>query len=101
MRRKIVPFVVIAIVLGVLALGLSYQRDNPREIVGTGSVRVDAVRAGGTAQTLRTRDVRIAGVVFMEIELPGGTWISCAGDCAKAVREAGDEFWDAQQKQRR
>ena len=101
MRRRLVPLAVIGLVLAVLVLGLTYQRDNPREIVGTGSVTVAGVRAGSKTLTLRTRDVRIAGAVFKEVEMPGGTWIACTGDCARAAREAGDEFWDAQQKQRR
>ncbi len=101
MRRRLIPLAMIAFVLAVLAYALSYQRDNPREIVATGAARVESSRPGGAAQTLRTRDVRIAGVVFKEIEMPNGTWIPCAGDCARAAREAGEDFWQTQQPPRR
>ncbi len=101
MRRRLLPLAMIGLVLAVLVLGLTYQRDNPREIVATGSVTVAGSRAGSKTLTLQTRDVRIAGAVFKEVEMPGGTWIACAGDCVKAAREAVDEFWDTQQKQRR
>lgn len=101
MRRRLIPLAMIAFVLAVLAYALSYQRDNPREIVATGTARVESSRPGGAAQTLRTRDVRIAGVVFKEIELPNGTWIACAGDCIRAAREAGEDFWQTQQPPRR
>ena len=101
MRRRLLPLAMIGLVLAMLVLGLTYQRDNPREIVSTGSVAVAGSHAGSKTLTLQTRDVRIAGAVFKEVEMPGGTWIACAGDCVKAAREASEEFWDTQQKQRR
>ena len=101
MSRRALPLAVIAGVLAFLAYALWYQRQNPREIIATGAVAVESRRPGRMPQTLRTRDVRIASTVFKEIELPNGTWIDCAGDCAKAARDAGDEFWDTQQAPRR
>jgi len=87
---------VVALVLGVLGFALWYSQQYPREIVAQGSVRVTSPRAGGGTVTLRTRDVSINKAVFKEVELPNGTWIDCAGDCARAAREAGDGFWQKQ-----
>jgi hypothetical protein len=80
-----------------LAFALWYQRANPRQIVATGTIIVESRRAGGTTLTLTTRDVRIANTTFREVQMPNGTWLDCAGDCRKAVREATDEFWDVKQ----
>jgi hypothetical protein len=96
-----VGVLVAALVLAILAYGLWYQRQYPREIIKTGTLTVQSRKTGGGGMTLRTRDVSINGVVFSEIELPNGTWIGCNGDCAKAAREAGDEFWDAKAKEAR
>ncbi len=95
MPSNIVTAVVIAGMLGFLAFALWYQSQHPRVIVGSGSIEVTGVR-GQAAVRLKTRDVSINTVVFKEIEMPNGTWIDCAGDCAKTAREAGDGFWQGQ-----
>lgn len=100
MRRKALPLTVIIGLLAFLAYALWFQHENPREIVATGTAFIPA-RSGGEAKALRTRDVRIAGVVFKEIEMVNGTWIPCAGDCARAAFESVDEFWQSQQPSRR
>jgi hypothetical protein len=89
-----------AFIVAVLGFMFWYQRQHPREIVGTGAIELAGVRGSGRV-TLKTRDVAINGVVFKEIEMPNGTWLDCAGDCAKAAREAGDGFWTAQTNNRR
>jgi hypothetical protein len=94
MSGKGVGLLFAAALLCFLAFALWYGRAHPRQIVATGSVVVESRRAGGQTLTLNTRDVRIANTTFKEVELPNGTWIDCAGDCRKAVREATDEFWD-------
>jgi hypothetical protein len=101
MSGRTVGVLVALFVLGLLAYGLWYQRQHPREIIKTSTVTVQSRRAGGSAATLKTRDVSINGVVFSEVELPNGTWIDCQGDCRKAAREAGDEFWDARARDAR
>jgi hypothetical protein len=93
--------VMIVLVLGVLAAGLWYQSRYPREIVGTSSLVVESRRAGGQRSTHEVRTVRIKAATFQEVRMPNGTWIGCAGDCVQAVREAGDEFWDAHQPPRK
>ncbi len=93
--------VIIALMLAVIGYAAWYTQRHPREIVGTGRVQVRSERAGGPTVSLRTRDVSINGVTFQEVELPNGTWIACAGDCATAAREAGDGFWDKHQRDHR
>lgn len=78
-----------------------YAWHNPRTIVATGSITVTSTRAPYASTTLRTRDVAVGRTVFREVELPGGTWIGCAGDCARAVHDAREGFWDTQAPPRR
>ena len=101
MQDRLVGYLMAAFVLGLLAFGLWYQSQYPREIIKTGTVSVQSRKTGGGMQTLKTRDVSINGAVFSEVELPNGTWIGCQGDCRTAAREAGDEFWDAKAKELR
>ena len=92
--------IVVLLMLGVGGYAVWYSQQHPRQIVGRGTVQVRSERAGGPIITLKTRDVSINGKVFQEVEMPNGTWIACAGDCAKAAREAGDGFWDKQARDR-
>jgi hypothetical protein len=95
MPSNIWPAMIIAAILGFLAFAFWYQSQHPRVIVSSGSIEVTGVRGGGAVR-LKTRDVSINTVVFKEVEMPNGTWIDCAGDCAKTAREAGDGFWQGQ-----
>jgi hypothetical protein len=94
------PAAAIALFAAGLAFVFWYQRQHPRVITATGEMRVRGLRGDGSA-VLRTRDVSVNGVVFKEIEMPNGTWIDCAGDCARAAREAGDGFWQKQMDTKR
>lgn len=86
--------VLVAIVmLAVLAAGLWYQWRYPPRVVATGQVRMTAMD-GGPALTLRTRVVERGSTRLQEVELPGGTWIECRGDCERTVREAGPDLWE-------
>ncbi|MEZ5817981.1 MAG: hypothetical protein R3D44_12950 [Hyphomicrobiaceae bacterium] len=80
--------------LAILATGLWYRYGQTRRIVGTGTVRVTDGGSGATAVVLRTRVVAFGSVRVEEVERPGGSWIDCGGDCAKAAREAGPDFWE-------
>ena len=101
MSQGALAAIAIALVLGVLGFGLWYTMQYPRQIVGTGTVVIHSARAGGATMTLKTRDVAINKVVFKEVEMPNGSWIDCAGDCATAARDAGDGFWDKQMGEKR
>jgi hypothetical protein len=45
--------------------------------------------------------VKVGGVLLHEVELPSGAWVDCAGECAKALREATEEFLDAGKSERK
>jgi hypothetical protein len=100
MTTNIFVSLLIAAVIAFLGFAFWYQRQYPREIIGTSTISVEGVR-GTKALTLKTRDVSINGVVFREVEMPNGTWIDCAGDCTKAARNAGDGFWADQNSNKR
>ena len=83
----------------VLAYGIWYHRVHPREVIRQGSVAIETKGKGGPVKTsARTRTVRVGAVILNEVELPGGTWVDCAGDCATAYREATTDFWDTQSR---
>ena len=42
----------------------------------------------------RTRRVARGDGRFEEVELPGGVWIACQGDCAEAYRQNTMDFFD-------
>ncbi len=92
---------IVALLLAVGGAAVWYAQQYPRVIVGTGRVEVRSERAGGRTLTLETRDVQIRATKFQEVKLPGGSWIACNGDCARAAREAGDGFWDKHQRDHR
>ncbi len=100
MPSNMLPAAVVALFAAALAFVFWYSRQHPREIVGHGRIDVTGVRGQGIA-TLQTRDVSINGVVFKEVEMPNGTWIDCAGDCAQAARDAGDGFWAKEMQNKR
>lgn len=93
----------------VIALGLAaflvfaiwYSQKHPRMIVGMETIVATSKRPPFASLTLKTRDISINGVVFKEVELPGGTWLDCAGDCQMAVRNAREDFWDTQPSPRK
>lgn len=100
MSQSTMAALTLALVLGVLGFAFWYSQQHPRQIVGTSIVSVRSERAGGGVTVHKTRDISVNGVVFQEVELPNGTWIDCAGDCASAVRDAGEDFYDKRQRER-
>ena len=101
MSRAQMIAIVDALVFGVGGFALWYSRQHPREIVGDGTVRVPSLRAVGGFSIHATREVSINGLRFQEVALPNGTWIACGGDCVKAARDAGEGFWEKQQRDHR
>ena len=91
MLQSTMAAVAVALVLGVLGFALWYSKQYPRQVVAAGSIRLEIA---GQTRILKTRRVAINGLIFSEVEMPSGTWIGCNGDCAKAVRDAGDCFWE-------
>jgi hypothetical protein len=101
MSGRYVGVLVALFVLSLLAYGLWYQRQHPREIIGTSTITVQSRKSDGGTVTLKTRDIAINGVKFSEVELPNGTWIDCQGDCRRAAREAREDFWEARARDAR
>lgn len=81
--------------VAILALGLWQRYGRPQRLISTGTVDIAPRARGGVPVTLDTRVIAVGATRFEEIELPNGTWIDCRGDCIRAAREAGPEFWDA------
>ena len=42
-----------------------------------------------------------AGTTFRDVELPGGSWIDCGGDCAETVRREHLDFWETKREEGR
>ena len=95
-------WVAVAIGIGGVALsayGILYRMANPPHVRSVGNVEV--ANAKGERIRLVTRSVENGSVLRSEVELPGGTWIDCGGDCATAARKATVDLWDEQRKNRR
>jgi hypothetical protein len=84
-----------------LTFGIWYSLAHPRVMIAAGIVTVTSQRPPFKSITLATRDVEINRIRFREVELPGGTWIDCAGDCPVAVRRAREDFWETQERGRK
>jgi hypothetical protein len=63
-------------------------------------MRADEIK-GSRDVELATRDVKLAGVRRWQVQLPGGTWMDCAGDCRSAVLRAGPQLWEELQRRSR
>ena len=98
---KAAPYLIGLLMAGVLAYGLYLQAKHPRRITGYGQVTAKSRHTPGRTATLRTRDVEVAGTTLREVELPGGTWIDCGGDCAEAVRREHLDLWETKREEGR
>jgi hypothetical protein len=97
---KVIPFLIAVFGSTLVAYGVWYHRQHPREIIKTGSLTIDPKRAGLTPVVARIRTVKVGAVLLNEIEMPNGTWIDCAGDCDQAYKAATTEFWDIRDRER-
>ena len=98
---KYAPYLIGLLMAGVLAYGLYLQFKHPRKIIGHGQVTATSRHTPSKTLTLRTRDVEGSGTTFKEVELPGGTWIDCGGDCAEAVRRQHLDLWETKREEGR
>jgi hypothetical protein len=101
MPGRFVGIALVTTLLTFLAFALWYQQAHPRMITGTGQISVESRRPPYQSLTLKTRDVSINAVAFKEVQLPGGSWLDCAGDCRQAARAASTDFWEAQDVKRK
>ena len=95
---KFAPYLIGLVMVGVLAYGLYLQFKHPRKITGYGQVTAKSRHTPGKTISLRTRDVEGSGTTFKEVELPGGTWIDCGGDCAETVRREHLDLWETKRE---
>lgn len=95
---KFAPYVIGLGMAGIVAYGLFVNWKQPRRITGHGEVTARSRHTPGKSVTLRTRRVEGAGATFQEVELPGGSWLDCSGDCAEAVRREHLDVWETKRE---
>lgn len=95
---KAAPDLIALLMAGVLAYGLYLHAEHPRRVTGHGQVTAKSRHTPGKSVTLRTRDVAVGGTRVREVELPGGTWIDCGGDCAEAARREHLDLWETKRE---
>jgi hypothetical protein len=98
---KYAPYLIGLLMAGVLAYGLYLQFKDPRKITGYGQIIAKSRYTPGKTATLRTRDIEGSGTTFKEVELPGGTWIDCGGDCVETARRQHLDLWETKREEGR
>jgi hypothetical protein len=93
-------WVVGAIGLGIVAYGTYLRWIDPPKVVSASRIEMTDPKSGGKV-SFPTRKVQGGGIVTEQVQLPGGTWIDCDGDCREAVRKTTTDFWDEQQRRRK
>jgi hypothetical protein len=92
MPVRIVPLLILAAGLAVVGYGILYRRRNPPHIVATSKLTLADPASGQTIQ-FSIRTIEMGSVRLEEVQLPGGTWIDCGGDCRETVLREHLEFW--------
>ena len=98
---KFAPYLIGFLMVAVLGYGLYLQLVHPRRILGYGQVTAKSRHTPGKTATLRTRDVEGSGATFKEVELPGGAWLDCRGDCAETARCEHLDVWETKREEGR
>lgn len=94
MKVKTAGILLAVAMLALLIAGYLYRNRAPERITAMGTVEVHSESRPAVPLTLRTRTIMVATSRFDQVELPGGSWIDCAADCARAAREAGPDLWE-------
>lgn len=94
MPLKYAPYLILALGAAVIGYGLWKRQQDPPRIVATGVFTFKDKQ--GTVLIFPKRVVAVAGFETGEIQLPGGTWIDCRGDCEAAVKAEHTEFFEQQ-----
>jgi hypothetical protein len=94
MRMKLVPMAMIVLAVLGVGYGLWRREKDPPKVISTGIFQFKD--KAGTELVFPKRLVSVAGFEKTEVQLPGGTWIDCRGDCGHAIRSEHTEFWDHQ-----
>jgi hypothetical protein len=100
MSGKTAGLLVLIFVAGFFAFAVYWSLKHPRRVIGfgppvTAKSRVDPNKV----VTARTREVEVGGQRLREVELPGGNWIDCGGDCAEALRREHLDFWQTKKEE--
>ena len=93
-------WLIAALGLGIVAYGIQMRRLDPPTIIGESKIEVADPKGGASRLTFRTRTVKGGGFTTEQVELPGGTWIDCSGDCRDTLRKSTTDFWDEQRRRR-
>jgi hypothetical protein len=94
MSLKLVPLLILALAAAVIGYGLWRRNQDPPRVIATGTFKFTDKH--GAILVFPQRRVAVAGFETTEIQLPGGTWIDCRGDCAATIKAEHTEFWDSQ-----
>jgi hypothetical protein len=102
---KWAPWLIGLVGLGIVGYGTYMRRDEPETVIRESRIEVPDPKAppskeNDTKVAFKTRTVRVGGITTDQIQLPGGTWIDCAGDCRDALRKSTTDFWEEQRKKR-
>jgi hypothetical protein len=97
---KWAPWLIGLLGLGIVGYGTYMRRVDPLTVIREGRIEVPDPKGSETKVAFKTRTIRVGGLTTDEIQLPGGTWIDCGGDCRDAVRKSTTDFWDEQRKKR-
>jgi hypothetical protein len=99
--RRLLP-IMLAVMLAILAYGMYQQVTNIPVLHAEGRLLMRAEELKGSRDVeLATRDIKLAGVRRWQVQMPGGTWIDCEGDCRSAVLRAGPQLWETLQNRSR
>lgn len=99
MRMKLAAMLLLCAALAVVAYGTWYRSLHPPRVVATGSVAMTDPRTGEPLVFPR-RTLAIGSIRTDEVQLPGGTWIDCVGDCRDTLSREHLEFWERRQLKR-
>ena len=92
MSLKIAPFLILALGVAVIGYGMWKRQQDPPRVVSTGVFTFKDRHE--TVLISPKRVVAVAGFEKVEVQLPGGTWIDCRGDCAETIKAEHTEIWD-------
>lgn len=97
---RLLGWLVIVAVIGFGAFGVYDAIYGPPTVVLEYG-KVDAVSAHDPAKRaeIRTRHVQRGKLTYWEVELPGGSWLGCGGDCSEAYRKQELDFWRARKEE--
>lgn len=86
--------------IGIVGYGLYMRRIDPPTVISEGQIDVSNPKDSTTKFAFRIRTVKGGGITAEQVELPGGTWMDCGGDCRDTIHKATTDFWEEQRKKK-